>query len=199
MSSRSAAGVCVRHAQQPPRRLRPLLASGERIRQSGSRFWRPSRQVRRTRFAPGYRSATRVRAGRSPKRAGTSALSERSPSATSNFRIAPPALGTRRERLHRKQRAWEFRAVALGKRGPSTRTRFLAEELGGQAPPCGAELCRRRLPEQRPPAPPQLEKDRNEAHGTGSYCPSIARPFRPEPFHRTRCELSAARCPVGCA
>src|SRR5260370_30389271 len=130
-------------------------------------------------------------------RAGTSERLERSPSATSNFRIAPRARGTRRERLPRRQRAWEFRAAALGRRDPSIRTRYLAEELGGQAPPCGAAPYQRRHPEQRPLAPPRLERDRSVAHGTGSCCPSTVPPSQSAPFHRKRCVLSAASCPAG--
>src|SRR6516164_2404436 len=125
-------------------------------------------------------------------RAGTSARLERLPLATSNFRIAPRAQGTRRERLRRRQRAWEFRVAALGRRDPSIRTRYLAEELGGQAPPCGAAQYQRRHPEPLPLAPPRPEKDRSAAHDTGSYCPSAVPPFRSVPFHRKRCVLSVA-------
>src|SRR5882672_8041153 len=178
MSSGWGGGVYARHAPPPLRRLLPLLLSGVRIRQSGSRFWRPGRRVRRTRFAPECRSATRVRAGRLPRRAGTWARLERLPSATSNFRIAPRARGTRRERPRRRQRAWEFRVAALERRDPSTRTRFLAGELGGQAPPCVEARYQRRHPELRLLAPPRLGKDRSVAHGTGSYCLSAVRPCR---------------------
>src|SRR5882724_572367 len=192
MSSGWGGGVYARHAPPPLRRRRPLLPSGVRIPQSESRFWRPGRQVLRNRFAPEYRSATLVRAGRLRMRAGTSARSERSPSATSNFRIAPRARGTRRERLRRRQPAWEFRAAALGRRDPSTRTRFLAEEPGGQALPFGAARYQRRHLVQRPLAPPRLERDRSAARGTGSCCPSAVPPYQSAPFHRTCCELSVA-------
>src|SRR5882724_11417920 len=178
MSSGWGGGVYARHAPPPLRRRRPLLPSGVRIPQSESRFWRPGRQVLRNRFAPEYRSATLVRAGRLRMRADTSARLERSPSATSNFRIAPRARGIRRERLHRRQQAWEFRVAALGRRDPSTRTRFLAGELGGQAPPCVEARYQRRHPELRLLAPPRLGKDRSVAHGTGSYCLSAVRPCR---------------------
>src|SRR5262249_48644208 len=123
---------------------------------------------------------------------GTSARLERLPLATSNFRIAPRAQGTRRERLRQRQPAWEFRAAALGRTGPSIRTRYLAEELGEQAPACGATRYQRRHPEQRRLGPRRPEKDRSAAHGTGSCRPSILPPSRSAPFHRTCCELSVA-------
>src|SRR5260370_23366084 len=122
-------------------------------------------------------------------RAGTAARLERLPSATSNFRIARRAQGTRKERLRRRQRAWEFRVAALGRRGPSIRTRYLAEELGGQAPPCGAARYQRRHPEQRRLGPRRPEKDLSAALGTGSCCPSILPPSQSAPFRRTCCVL----------
>src|SRR5262249_24321897 len=127
-----------------------------------------------------------------------SARLERLPSATSNFRIAPRAQGTRRERLRRRQRAWEFRVAALGRTGPSIRTRYLAEDLGGQAPPCGAARYQRRHPEQRRLVPRRPGKDRSAVPDTGSFCPSAVPLFQSVPFHRTCCELSVALCPVGC-
>src|SRR6476646_432413 len=191
MSSGWGGGVYARHAPPPLRLLRLLLLSAARIRQSGSRFWRPGRQARRTRFAPGCRSATLVRAGRLRMREGTWARLERWPSATSNFRIAPRARGTRRERLRRRQQAWEFRVAALGRRDRSTRTRCLAEESGGQAPPCAEARYQRRHPEQLPLAPLRRERDRSVAHGTGSYCLLAVPPCRSAPLHRNCCALSA--------
>src|SRR5215472_6801536 len=125
-------------------------------------------------------------------RADTSARLKRLLSATSNFRSAPRARGRRREPLRRRQRAWEFRVAALERRDPSTRTRFLAGEPGGQAPPCGAAQYQRRHAEPLLLAPPRLEKDRSAVHGTGSYCPSAVPPFQSVPFHRKRCVLSVA-------
>src|SRR5215470_14445045 len=123
---------------------------------------------------------------------GTSARLERLLSATSNFRSAPRARERRREPLRRRQRASEFHVAAPGRRGPSTRTRFLAGESGEQAPPCGAAPYQKRHREPLPLAPPRLEKDRSAVHDTGSYCPSAVPPFRSVPFHPKRCVLSVA-------